>query len=95
MSLELHPDRDVDKGTAVRALLARHPRVRHALSFGDDRTDVTVWTMLQKLVAHGVLESGAGIGVRSDETPLEVTQAADVMVPGIDGMRAVLTALNR
>ncbi len=95
MSLELHPDRTVNKGTAVHALLGRHPNMRHVVSFGDDLTDVAVWKMLHAAVARGELVSGVAIGVASDETPPEVAEAADVMVAGIDGVDAILTALSR
>ena len=93
MSLEVHPGGPVNKGTAFRALLDEHPKVRRAVSLGDDRTDVTIWREFRKLVDAGRLDTAIAIGVRSDETPPEVLEEADILVDGVYGSMTVLSHL--
>ena len=95
MSLEIHPTADVTKGTAARALLQATPGIRHAISFGDDRTDVEVWRALRALTAEGRLATGLGVGVTSDESPLEVLAEADVLVAGVAGVEELLHRFAR
>lgn len=90
--LELRPPVPIGKDAAVRRLLAITP-VHTALYIGDDVTDVDAFDGLHRLVDEGRLTYAACVGVRSDETPLELTEAADVLVEGIDGVRDLLEAL--
>jgi trehalose 6-phosphate phosphatase len=71
--LELLPPLDVNKGTAVRALLERHGLTR-ALYAGDDTTDLDAFRALESL------EVGLRIAVASAEGPAELRAAADVVV---------------
>ena len=66
---------------AVRRLLAITP-VDVALYVGDDRTD---------LDAFGVVD--VRVAVRSDETPDDLLEAADVVVDGTDGLADLLRSL--
>jgi trehalose 6-phosphate phosphatase len=93
MSLEIHPSAAISKGTAARAIIEARPEVRHVLSIGDDRTDVEVWRTLRDLVAAGRLTTGVGVGVESDESPTVVLQEADVLVPSVAGVGALLAVL--
>ena len=93
MSLEIHPAVQVNKGTAARALLETHPEIHRALSIGDDRTDVTIWRELRRLVDARRLKGAVAVGVRSDESPPEVIEEADVLVDGVDGAAHVLELL--
>jgi trehalose 6-phosphate phosphatase len=93
MSLEIHPPGRVNKGTAARALLEDSPAIRQAISVGDDRTDVTIWHELRRLIRAGRLDYAVAVGVRSDESPPEVLTEADVLVDGVEGTEAVLRAL--
>ena len=72
----------VDKGSAVEELLAGCPGVRWSLYAGDDRTD---------LDAFGVVD--VRVAVRSDETPDDLLEAADVVVDGTDGLADLLRSL--
>jgi trehalose-phosphatase len=90
--LELRPAVDVNKGTAVRRLLAEAP-VRLALYAGDDRTDLDVFRALADLVAEGKLEAALRVGVRSSEGPQEIVDEADVVVEGTEGVRELLREL--
>jgi trehalose 6-phosphate phosphatase len=92
--LELRPPIPIGKDAAIRRLLATAP-VSVALYVGDDRTDVDAFAGLRALVDRGSLDAAACIGVRSEETPDELVEAADALVDGIDGVRALLGALVR
>jgi trehalose 6-phosphate phosphatase len=86
MVLEVSPTVEADKGTAVRALLARSG-VRRALYAGDDRTDLDAFSGL------GGLELGVRVAVDSPEAPPELREAADLVVDGPRGMLDLLHAL--
>ncbi len=82
MALEARPPVALDKGSAVEELVASVPGLRWSLYAGDDRTD---------LDAFGVVD--VRIAVRSDETPDELIEAADVVVDGTPGLAELLAAL--
>ena len=86
--LEIRPPVPIGKGRAVRDLLGRRP-VRAALYAGDDVTDLDGFAALEEV------ESPVRVGVRSDEGPREIVEQADLVVDGVDGMRAVLEELDR
>ena len=90
--LELRPAVDVNKGTAVRRLLAG-ARVRRALYVGDDRTDLDAFRALAGLVESGELEGALCVGVRSGEGPQEIVDEADLVVDGTDGVNELLREL--
>jgi trehalose 6-phosphate phosphatase len=90
--LEIRPNVPINKGIAVAAMLATRP-VRAALYAGDDSTDVDGFTALRTLREDGALEAAACIAIASPETPPEVTESADLSVPGPEGFVAVLEAL--
>ena len=86
MVLEIRPPVDADKGTAVRALVAR-AGLRRALYAGDDRTDVDAFAGLDGL------ELGVRVAVDSREAPPELREAADIVVDGPEGVLSLLRAL--
>ena len=90
--LEIRPNVPINKGIAVAALIPAAP-VSTALYGGDDRTDVDAFVGLRTLVEDGKLESAVCVAVFSDETPPEVTAAADIVVDGPDGFLEVLRRL--
>jgi trehalose 6-phosphate phosphatase len=83
--LELRPPVDADKGTAVRRILAERG-LRRALYAGDDTTDVDAFA------AFDELELGVRVAVASDEGPLSLREAADLVV---DGPAELLELLRR
>jgi len=91
--LELRPPVPIGKDRAVRRLL-EGTDVDMALYAGDDRTDVDAFAGLRSLVAEGRLTSALCVGVRSDESPSELLEEADLLVPAGDGVRALLAALT-
>ena len=85
--LEIRPEIDADKGTAVRALLAESGATR-GLYAGDDTTDMDAFEGL----ASAGLEHFVRIAVASDEAPAALLEAADLVV---DGPRALARLLAR
>lgn len=86
MVLEVRPPVDADKGTAVRALLAR-AAVPRALYVGDDTTDLDAFAGLAGL------ELAVRVAVASSESPPALLEAADVVVDGTDGVLSLLRHL--
>lgn len=91
--LEVRPSAPVDKGTAVRALLAG-TGLRAACFVGDDRTDADAWRALRELRADGRLDHGVAVVAVSEELDPAVRAGADVEVPGPAGALALLRALG-
>jgi trehalose 6-phosphate phosphatase len=88
MSVEIRPPVDADKGSVVRELGAG----RAAVCFlGDDVGDLPAFAALAELRAGGA--STLGVAVASDESPPELADAADVVVPDPGGALAVLRRL--
>ena len=83
--LELRPPVAAHKGTAVAHLLGERSLER-ALYAGDDTTDLDAFNAL------GDLELGVRVAVASREGPVELREAADVVV---DGPAELLQLLRR
>lgn len=90
--LEVRPPVELHKGKGIDRLLET-ATVSVALYAGDDRTDVDAFAALRAAVADGRLANAVCVGVRSDETPAELAQAADLLVDGPLGVRALLEQL--
>jgi trehalose 6-phosphate phosphatase len=90
--LEVRPPVQIDKGRGVRRLLGGRD-LAAALYVGDDKTDLDAFDGLHALVDEGELGAAVCVGVRSDETPEQLEEAADVLVDGPVGVRELLTAL--
>ena len=90
--LEVRPPVRIDKGAGIVALL-RDTDLAAAIYVGDDMTDIDAFRGLRELVAAGELGSALCVGVRSDETPEALEDAADVLVDGTRGVRKLLEAL--
>lgn len=90
--LEIRPGVRIDKGTAVRGLLAR-AGARRAVYFGDDWTDADAWRALRELRAEGVLTHAVGVAVTSAEVPADAHADADHRVDGPPGVVAALRFL--
>ncbi|MGZ4316484.1 MAG: trehalose-phosphatase [Gaiellaceae bacterium] len=84
--LELLPPVDVDKGTAVRQLLAERS-LRRALYAGDDTTDLNGFRALDGL------DVSVRIAVASAEGPAELLEAADLTVTSPTELLALLHRL--
>jgi len=84
--LEVRPPVAADKGTAVRALLEQRG-LRRALYAGDDTTDLDAFGGLDEL------EVAVRIAVASDEGPVALREAADVVVENPDELAELLRRL--
>jgi trehalose 6-phosphate phosphatase len=87
-SVELLPPIHTDKGTVIRKWAAD---LHSACYLGDDLGDLAAFRALDELATRGI--STARIAVRSDEAPVELLQAADVIVDGPEGAAGLLHTL--
>ncbi|MGE5636210.1 MAG: trehalose-phosphatase [Nocardioidaceae bacterium] len=90
--LEIRPPVPVDKGRAVRELVAR-ASARAAMFGGDDATDLDAFDALDALLAEGELDAAVRVGVRSQEGPAAIVERADLVVDGVGGFTRVLELL--
>jgi trehalose 6-phosphate phosphatase len=90
--LEVRPPVELNKGRGVRRLLDE-ASLDTAMYVGDDTTDLDAFEGLRSAVADGRINSALCVGVRSEETPSGLEAAADLMVDGPQGVRALLAAL--
>lgn len=90
--LEVRPPVALNKGRGVEHLL-EGTDISAAVYVGDDNTDVDAFEALRRLTAAGRLQTGLCVGVRSDETPRELEDQADVLIDGPHGVRSLLSAL--
>ncbi|HET7487654.1 MAG TPA: trehalose-phosphatase [Acidimicrobiales bacterium] len=88
MSEELRPPVPVDKGTVVAGLAAGLGAV---CFLGDDVGDLPAFAALDAAAAGGAVT--LKVGVRSEEAPAELLDAADVVVNGPEGAVALLSEL--
>ncbi|HET7034685.1 MAG TPA: trehalose-phosphatase [Thermomicrobiaceae bacterium] len=91
MVLELRPPVAIDKGSALRDLVALF-QLRSVVMLGDDVTDVDAMRALSRLRDAGGL-AGCSVGVLAAETPAELLAAADVVIDGVESTVALLREL--
>jgi trehalose 6-phosphate phosphatase len=91
--LEVRPPVPIDKGQAVRELVAA-TRPRAALFGGDDMTDLDAFDAFDELLAEGRLDSAVRVGVRSEEGPRAIVERADIVVDGVEGFWRLLESLR-
>jgi trehalose 6-phosphate phosphatase len=89
-SVELRPPLPVDKGTVVEGLAQG---LAAACFLGDDRGDLPAFAVLDRLAAEDGVAT-VKVGVRSEEAPAELLEAADVVVDGPEGALEVLSRLG-
>lgn len=90
MSVELHPPVDADKGKVVDELASGAAGV---LYVGDDLGDLPAFAVLDILRGRGLLTLTVAVG--SPELPDAVRAAAELVVPGTDGVLGLLDDLAR
>ena len=86
--LEIRPPVEADKGLAVRTLVARAGATR-ALYAGDDTTDLDAFAGLDA----AALEAAVKVAVASEEGPVELREAADVVVESTQELTNLLKLL--
>jgi trehalose 6-phosphate phosphatase len=90
--LEIRPPLRIDKGAGIVSLL-RETDLAAAVYVGDDVTDLDAFRGLTELQELGRLAYALRVGVRSDESPSALADAADTLVEGPEGVRDLLRAL--
>lgn len=86
--VELQPPLGMTKGQAVARLVAEGPAAS-AVYFGDDLTDTTAFQALRELAQSTDLRA-ASVAVASAEASLQVLEAADYVVDGVEALQALL-----
>ena len=81
MIFELRPPIEVNKGTALRALVEEFS-LTAAVYIGDDTTDADALRMARHLRETGVCQALA-LGVDSDDVPEAVADSSDLLVCGL------------
>jgi trehalose 6-phosphate phosphatase len=93
--LEVRPPIKIDKGAGiVRLLDEAGAGIDTALYVGDDTTDLDAFRALGELVDEGRLARAVRVGVVSEEGPSAITEEADLVVDGPDGVSELLAALT-
>jgi trehalose 6-phosphate phosphatase len=90
--LEVRPPVKIDKGAGIEEFL-RDSDVRAALYAGDDTTDLDAFSGLTRMIQDGRLDHSVRVGVRSNDGPDAVCEAADLVVDGTEGVRGLLSIL--
>jgi len=90
--LEVRPPVRIDKGAGIESFLD-DVDIDVAMYVGDDTTDIDAFRALARLAEEGRIERAIRIGVRSEEGPSEITDEADAVVEGTEGVRKLLTML--
>lgn len=90
--LEVRPPVRIDKGAGIESFL-KDTDVDVAMYVGDDRTDLDAFHALARMAEEGRISRAIRVGVRSDEGPSEITEEADLVVDGPEGVTELLAAL--
>jgi trehalose 6-phosphate phosphatase len=92
--LDLRPVAGIDKGSAVHRLLVEHAPLDAAIFAGDDRTDLDAFRSMARLAGSHRLGVAVRVGVFTEESPAEIEDEADLVVPGTDAVLELLKALG-
>jgi len=90
--LEVRPPVRMDKGVGIINFLDGAD-VDAVLFAGDDVTDLDAFRALTQLKDEGKISSAIRVGVRSDEGPTRITEEADIVVDGTEGVQQLLASL--
>ncbi len=90
--IELRPEIDVNKGSAVHdVILEGH--LKGAVMLGDDVTDVDAFRAIAALRDEGL--NGLSVGINGPETAVEVRETADILINGVEECADLLEAVAR
>ena len=81
-----------DKGVGIKSFL-EGADIDVVMYVGDDATDLDAFRALTELVEEGRVSHAIRVGVRSDEGPTQITEQADVVVDGTEGVQELLALL--
>jgi trehalose 6-phosphate phosphatase len=91
--VELRPDLEIDKGTALFDLLSRH-HLASATYAGDDLTDADAFAGLRRWSSVNDRASVA-VAICSSEMPAQLGKDADLVLPGVEAWADFLEQLVR
>jgi len=91
--VELRPDLEIDKGTALFDLLSRH-HLGSATYAGDDLTDAGAFAGLRRWASAGYRAS-VTVGIRSTEMPERLREDADLILADVEAWADFLEQLVR
>ncbi len=94
MILELIPHVDVDKGTALHALV-QGAGARHVLYVGDDHTDADAWRRMRAMRDAGQVDLAHCVLADGPEVDPAVRAQADATVDGTDGVLGLMQMLSQ
>ncbi len=86
--IELRPHASVNKGTAIVELMIEH-RLRGALFFGDDVTDIDGFLAIRAFRADAAIVA-LNIGISSPESPQALVETSDLVIDGVDACAELL-----
>ena len=92
MILELLPDVDVHKGTALRAMV-HESGARTVLYVGDDHTDADAWRGMRAMRDAGEIDTAHCVLADGPEVDPAVRAVADATVDGTDGVQSLMRML--
>jgi trehalose 6-phosphate phosphatase len=90
--LEVRPPVRMDKGAGIISFL-EGADVDVVMYVGDDTTDIDAFRALAQLKQEGRVSHAIRVGVKSDEGPTQITEQADVVVEGTEGVQQLLALL--
>ena len=90
--LEVRPPVRIDKGAGIISFL-NGTDVDVAMYVGDDATDLDAFHALVALAEQGRISKAIRAGVRSEEGPTEITEEADIVLDGPEGVAELLAVL--
>jgi len=93
MILELLPDVDVHKGTALRAMV-HESGARAVLYVGDDHTDADAWRGMRAMRDAGEIDEACCVVADGPEVDDAVRVVADASVDGTAGVLELMRALD-
>jgi trehalose 6-phosphate phosphatase len=90
--LEVRPPVRMDKGAGILSFL-EGADVDVVMYVGDDTTDIDAFRALAQLKEEGQVSHAIRVGVKSDDGPTQITEQADVVVDGTEGVQQLLALL--
>ena len=90
--LEIRPPVRMDKGAGIISFL-EGADVDVVMYVGDDTTDIDAFRALAQLKQEGQVSHAIRVGVKSEDGPTQITEQADVVVDGTEGVQQLLALL--
>jgi trehalose 6-phosphate phosphatase len=82
----------MDKGAGIISFL-EGADVDVVMYVGDDTTDIDAFRALAQLKEEGQVSHAIRVGVKSEDGPTQITEQADVVVEGTEGVQQLLALL--